>query len=67
MGHSTILLLRVFAAAGTCIPRRCLAMNGEIHFTGPLLSNDGGGGDIHTETNDGRDQYSTQLRRPQVP
>jgi hypothetical protein len=27
----TILLLRVFVVAGTCLPRRCLAIRGDIH------------------------------------
>jgi hypothetical protein len=34
-----LLLLRVFVAAGTCLPSRCLAMKGGI-FTAPFLSND---------------------------
>jgi hypothetical protein len=41
--HPTILLfLRVFIAAGTCLPRRCLATKGGIQFTDPLHSNDRG-------------------------
>jgi hypothetical protein len=49
-----ILLLRVFIAAGTFLPRRCLSMKGGIHFTEPLPSNHRK--DTHTDTQtDGRD------------
>jgi hypothetical protein len=43
----TILLLHVFDAAGTCLPSRCLAIKGGIHFTEHLPSNDRG---IHLQT-----------------
>jgi hypothetical protein len=33
-----ILSFRVFVAAGTCLPSRCLTMKGEIHFIEPLSS-----------------------------
>jgi hypothetical protein len=46
------LFLRVFVAAGTSLPNRCLAMKGGIPFTEPLYSNDWR--DTHTDTrNDG--------------
>jgi hypothetical protein len=35
-----LLLLRVFVAAGTCLPCRCLKTKRRIHFTEPLPSND---------------------------
>jgi hypothetical protein len=35
-----LLLLRVFFAAVTCLPSRCLATKGGIHFTEPLLRSD---------------------------
>jgi hypothetical protein len=39
--RSTILsLLRVFIAAGTCLPSCCVAPNGGIHLTEPLACND---------------------------
>jgi hypothetical protein len=39
--RSTILsLLLLFVAAGTCLPSRCLALNGGIHLTKPLVYND---------------------------
>jgi hypothetical protein len=34
---SVPLLLPVFVAAGTCLPRHCLATKG-VHFTEPLFS-----------------------------
>jgi hypothetical protein len=34
-------------AAGTCLPSRCLVLNGGIHITEPLPSNDRG---IHIQT-----------------
>jgi hypothetical protein len=43
----TILLLRVFFAAGTCLTSRCLATKG-IHFTVSLPSDDSR--DTHKDT-----------------
>jgi hypothetical protein len=36
------LLLRVFVAAGTCLPSRCLAPKKGIHLSEPFPSNDRG-------------------------
>jgi hypothetical protein len=36
----TILLFRVFVAAGTCLSSRCLTVKGGVHFTKPWPSND---------------------------
>jgi hypothetical protein len=61
-----LLLLRVFVAAETCLPSRCLAPKGGIHLTKPLPSNDMT--DTHTDTQtDWRDLRSTPLRWAQVP
>jgi hypothetical protein len=30
---TSLLLFRVFVAAGTCMPSRCLATKGKTHFT----------------------------------
>jgi hypothetical protein len=40
MRTTDILLLWVSVAAGTRLPSRCLEMNGEMHITEPLPSND---------------------------
>jgi hypothetical protein len=55
MTHPTIiLLLRLFVAAGTCIPNHCLAPKGGTHLTEQLPSNDRR--DTHRDTQtDGRD------------
>jgi hypothetical protein len=51
---AVLLLLRVFVAAGTCLPSRCLATIAGIRFTEALPSNDSW--DAHTDTQaDGRD------------
>jgi hypothetical protein len=57
-------LLCVFVAVRTCLPSRCLAMKGGIHFAEPLSSNDRR--DTHTQT-DGRDLGSRPMRWAQVP
>jgi hypothetical protein len=54
MRPTILLLLRVFTAAGTCLPSRCLAMKGWIHFTLPLPSKDNRDTHIDTQTG-GRD------------
>jgi hypothetical protein len=60
---STVAL---FVATGTCLPSRCLAKKGRIHFTERLPSNDRR--DTHTDTQtDGRDLWSTPLRWAKVP
>jgi hypothetical protein len=45
---ASLLLLRVFVAAGTCLSSRCLATIGRIHFTKALPINDRR--DTHTDT-----------------
>jgi hypothetical protein len=40
MRPTVLLLLRAFIAAVTCLPSRCLATKGDIHFTEPFRSND---------------------------
>jgi hypothetical protein len=39
MRPTFLLLLRVFVAAGTCLPSRCLAPEKGIHLTEPLPCN----------------------------
>jgi hypothetical protein len=36
MRPAILRLLRVFFAAGTCLPSRCLAKKGRMHFTEPF-------------------------------
>jgi hypothetical protein len=55
-----LLLLRVFFAAGTCLPNRCLPTEGGIHFTEAFCSNDRR--DTHTDTQtDGKELRCTPL------
>jgi hypothetical protein len=53
--HPTIFLLSyVFAATGTCLPNRYIAMKGGIHFTKPFPINNKRATYTDTKT-DGRD------------
>jgi hypothetical protein len=66
MKRSTVLLLRIVIAAGTCLPSRCLIQNGRIHLIDPLPCNDVR--DAHTDTQTGgRDLWSTPLRWVRAP
>jgi hypothetical protein len=63
---TVLLLLHEFVAAGKCLPSRCLATKGGIHFIEPLPSNDKS--DTHTDTQtDEKDLWSTPLRWAQMP
>jgi hypothetical protein len=46
--HLTIILLRVFVAAGTCLPSRCLTPKRGTHLIELLPYNDRG--DTYTDT-----------------
>jgi hypothetical protein len=48
--HTVLLLLRVFVVARTCLPSRCLAMKGGIHYTEPIPCNDGVDSCTYTQT-----------------
>jgi hypothetical protein len=62
---TVLQLLRVFLAAETYFPSRCLAIKNGTHFTKPSPSNDRR--DRHTDTEtDGRDLLSTPLKWAQV-
>jgi hypothetical protein len=61
MRPTIIPLLRVFFAAGTCLPNRCLATKGGIHFTESLPNNDTRDTHIDTQTNEGFVKYAVEM------